>query len=155
MVARGIVFEIPWLTVKCNTFSDQMNWQFVQILMNSRFHSKLRVLDTDDAKWKTFLFSVQGKSACFFFFQGCCYFVLRLMCPVHEINAQTPIATILATHLLHEFIVNVKHRMDCRIGNPIPACRLIAGNNMLLLMEYVKLQWICRNMSPPSDFFES
>ena len=30
------------------TFPDQMNWQFVQILMDSQFHSKLRVLDTGD-----------------------------------------------------------------------------------------------------------
>ena len=40
-------------------------------------------------------------------FQGCCSFVLRHLCPVHKINAQTPITT----HLLHEFLVNVKQRM--------------------------------------------
>ena len=45
------------------TFPDQMNWQFAQILMYSKFHSKLRVLGTDDVKQKTSLFSVQGKSA--------------------------------------------------------------------------------------------
>ena len=42
------------------SFSDQMNWQFVQILMDSKFHSKLCVLDTNDVKQKTSLFSVQG-----------------------------------------------------------------------------------------------
>ena len=47
--------------------------------------------DTDDIKQKT-------RS-----------FVLRHLCPVHKINAQTPITTILATHLLHEFIVNVQN----------------------------------------------
>ena len=41
-------------------------------------------------------------------FQGCCSFVLRHLCPVHKINAQTPITT----DLLHEFLVNVKQRMD-------------------------------------------
>ena len=47
---------------------------------------------------------------------GCRSFVLRHLCPVHKINAQTPIKTILATHLLHEFIVNVKYRTEwpCR-----------------------------------------
>ena len=49
------------------TFPDQMNWQFVQILMDSKFHSKLRVLDTDDVKQETSLFSVQGKSAWYCF----------------------------------------------------------------------------------------
>ena len=47
------------------TFPDQMNSQFVQILIYSKFQSKLRVLDTDDVKQKSSLFSVQGKSAWF------------------------------------------------------------------------------------------
>ena len=91
------------------TFPDQINLQFVRVLMDSKFHSKLRVLDTDDVKQKTSLFSVQGKSA---WYCLCCSFVSPHLCPVHTINAPTPITTILATHLLHEFIVNVKHRMD-------------------------------------------
>ena len=103
------------------TFPDQMNWQFVQILMDSKFHSKLRVLDTDYVKqnsWaKDFFVFCSGK-ICLVLFQGCCSFVLRHLCPVHEINAQTPVTTILATHLLHEFIVNVKHRMDWSYGKP-------------------------------------
>ena len=49
------------------TFSDQIYWQFVQILMDSKFHSKLCVLDTNDVKQKTSLFSVQGKSAWYCF----------------------------------------------------------------------------------------
>ena len=49
------------------TFPDQMNWQFVQVLMDSKFHWKLRVLDTDDGKQKTSLFSVQVKSAWYCF----------------------------------------------------------------------------------------
>ena len=35
--------------------------------MDSKFHSKLRVLDTDDVKQETSLFSVQGKSAWYCF----------------------------------------------------------------------------------------
>ena len=92
------------------TFPDQMNWQFVQILMDSKFQSKLRVLETDDVKWKTSLFSVQGKSAWYVFM----VFVL-LFCHLsllHKINAQTPITAILSTYLIHEFLVNVKCRMD-------------------------------------------
>ena len=49
------------------TFSDQIYWRFVQILMDSKFHSKLCVLDTNDVKQKTSLFSVQGKSAWYCF----------------------------------------------------------------------------------------
>ena len=37
---------------------------------------------------------------------------------VHKINAQSRITTILVTHLLHEFIVNVKHRMDWSYRKP-------------------------------------
>ena len=80
------------------TFPDQMNWQFVQILMDSKFHSKLRVLDTDYVKqnsWaKDFFVFCSGK-ICLVLFQGSCYFVLRHLCPVHKLNAQTPITTIL------------------------------------------------------------
>ena len=103
------------------TFPDQMNWQFVQILMDSKFHSKLRVLDTDYVKqnsWaKDFFVFCSGK-ICLVLFQGSCYFVLRHLCPVHKINAQTPITTILSTNLLHEFITNVKHRMDWSYRKP-------------------------------------
>ena len=59
---------------------------------------------------------------CLELFEGCCSFVLRHLCPVHKINAQTPITTILATHLLHEFIVNVKHRMDWSYGKTRYIC---------------------------------
>ena len=39
-----------------NTFPDQLNWQFVQILMNSKFQSKLRVLDKEDARERLLCF---------------------------------------------------------------------------------------------------
>ena len=95
------------------TLPDQMKLQFVQILMDSKFHSKLRVLamDKDDVKQKTSLFSVQGNSG-WYCFKAVGLFFLRHLCLLHKINAKTPITTILATHLLYEFIVNVKHRMD-------------------------------------------
>ena len=35
---------------------DQMNWQFVQILMNSKFQSKLRVLDKEDVRERLLCF---------------------------------------------------------------------------------------------------
>ena len=53
-------------------------------------------------KAKDFFVFFSGK-ICLVLFQGCCSFVLRHLCPVHKINAQTSITTILATHLLHEF----------------------------------------------------
>ena len=102
---------------------------------------KTSSLDTDDVKqnsWaKDFFVFCSGK-ICLVLFQGGCSFVqLRHLCPIHKINAQTPITTILATHLLHEFIVNVKHRMDWSYRKPytVSVCRLISGNN-ILLMEY-------------------
>ena len=61
MVARGIVFLNSQTGSQMYTFPDQT--QFVQILMDSKFQPKLRVLDTDDVKQKTSLFSVQRKSA--------------------------------------------------------------------------------------------
>ena len=61
--------------------------------MDSKFQSELHVLDTDDVKQRTSLFSVLGKSA----FIG----------PVLKNNPQTPITAILSTYLLHEFIMNV------------------------------------------------
>ena len=48
--------------------------------------SKLCVLHTDDVKEKTSLFSVQGK-ICLVLFHGFCSFLLRHLCPVHEVNA--------------------------------------------------------------------
>ena len=62
-------------------------------------------------KAKDFFVFCSGK-ICLVLCQGCCSFVLSHLCAVHKINASTPITTILATHLLREFIVNVKHRMD-------------------------------------------
>ena len=52
------------------TFPNQMNSQVVQIFKESKFQSKLRILDKDDLKQKTTLFSVQGKSSWFLF---CCF----------------------------------------------------------------------------------
>ena len=62
------------------TFPDQMIQQFVQILKDSKFQSKLRVLDTDDVKQKTSLFSVQGKSAWF------CFMVFLFFCFMSSVS---------------------------------------------------------------------
>ena len=93
------------------TFPDQINWQFVHILMASKFQSKLRVLDTL-CKTKDFFVFCSGK-LCLLCFHGFLFFcfICRL-CQVHKINAQTPITANLSTYLIHEFIVNVKWRMD-------------------------------------------
>ena len=128
------------------TFPDQMHWQFIQILMDSKFQSKLRVLDTDDVKQKTSLFSVQGKSA-WYVFMIFCSFVLCHLCLVHKINAQTPITAILSTNLIHEFIVNFKYRMEWSRRKPyicLPFDFLIqySGNGTCLtsvkIQEYVR-----------------
>ena len=78
-----------------------------------------------------------SRKICLVLFQGCCSFVLRHLCPVHKINAQSPITTILATH---QYYKNWSWMQSTEwtdlIGNPISACRLISGNN-ILLMEYI------------------
>ena len=42
----------------------------------------------------------------------CSFFFICHLCLLHKINAQTPITAILSTYLIHQFIVNVKCRMD-------------------------------------------
>ena len=100
------------------TFPDQMNWQFVQVLMDSKLPLKTSCTGHRWRKAKDFFVFCSGK-ICLALFHGCCCFaVSRHLCPVHKINARSPIKTILATHLLHEFIVNVKHRMDWSYSKP-------------------------------------
>ena len=82
-----------------HTFRDQINWQCVQILMASKFQSKLRVLRTQMTESK--------RPLCFLIREnrlGCCSFVLRHLCPIHKINAQT--------------LMNVKCRMDWSCRKP-------------------------------------
>ena len=85
-------------------FPDQMNWQFVQVLMGSTIPLKTSCTGHRWRKAKYFFVFCSGK-ICLVSFQGCSSFILRHLCPVHKINAPTPITTILTTHLLHEFIV--------------------------------------------------
>ena len=87
------------------TFPDQINLQFVQVLMASKFHSKLRVLDTDDVKQKTSLFSVQGKSAWYCFKAVVLLFYTSSVSGTQNKCPNSHHKTILTTHLLHEFIV--------------------------------------------------
>ena len=56
-----------WSVSQFSTLGNSQLWQFVQILIDCKFHSRLRVLDTDDVKQKTSLFSVQGKSSWYCF----------------------------------------------------------------------------------------
>ena len=161
MVARGIVFLNSQTGSQMYTFPDQMNWQFVQILMDSKFQSKLRVLDTDDVKQKTSLFSVQGKSA-WYVFLNFCSFVLCHLCLVHKINAQTPITAILSTYLIHKFIVNVKWRMDRSPEKPYICLSFdfliqYSANGTCLtsvnMQEYVTSLWLLWNSYIFSDLF--
>ena len=119
------------------TFPDQMNWQFVQVLMDSKFPLKTSCTGHRWRKAKDFFVFCSGK-ICLVLFQGCCSFVLRHLCPVHKINAQPPITTILATHLLHEFIVNVKHRVDWSRRKPYICLSFNFWKQWWwMLMEYV------------------
>ena len=107
MVARGIVFLNSQTDSQMYTFPDQMNWQFVQILMDSKFQSKLRVLDTHDVKEKTSLFSVQGKSP-WYCFMVLCSFVSSHLCPVHKITTNNSHHN----HPLHLFITWIYHKVQ-------------------------------------------
>ena len=86
MVARGILSEIPRLTFKCTLCLTKWIDKFVQMLMDSKFQSKPRVVDTNDVKQKTSLLSVQGK-ICLVLFHGFCSFVLCHLCPVQEVTS--------------------------------------------------------------------
>ena len=55
--------------------------------MEKRPRSKHRVPDKDDVKQKTSLSSVQGK-ICLVLFHGFCFFLLRALCPVNEVNTE-------------------------------------------------------------------
>ena len=108
-----------------------MNWRFVQILMYSKFHSKLRVLDTDDVKQKTSLFSVQGKSAwyCFkavalLFYVICVRYTKQM--PKVPSEPSSPLI-----YSMNWLWMQSTEWTDL-IGNPISACRLISGNNISL-----------------------
>ena len=69
-------------------------------------------------KTKYFFVFCSGKISlvCFHGFLFFCF--ICHLCLVHKINAQTPITAILSTYLTHEFIVNVKCRMDRSHRNP-------------------------------------
>ena len=123
MVARAIVFEIPRVTVKCT------------LSVTKWIDNLSSVLDTDGVKQKTSLIFVQGKSAwyCFIVF----FFCFRHLCPVHEVNAKTPITAILFTHLLHGFIVNVNCRMDWSCRKPYICLSLNFLKQTILPMEHV------------------
>ena len=66
-------------------------WLTKEMLVSFIFYcqvvgSKLCVLDTDDVKQKTSLFSVQGRIS-LVLFHGFCSFVLCHLCPVRKVNA--------------------------------------------------------------------
>ena len=115
-VARGIVLKFPdWQSNVHFPWPNELT-----ICPDSNGFQNSTQSSCTGHRWpkaKDFFVFCSGK-ICLVLFQGCCSFVLRHLCPVHEINAQTPVTTILTTHLLHEFIVNVKHRMDWSYGKP-------------------------------------
>ena len=63
------------------TFPDQMNWQFVQILIDSKFHSRLRAVDTWRKAKDYFVFC--SRKICLVSFKGCwrisCHFVVLVV----------------------------------------------------------------------------
>ena len=131
------------------TSADQMNWQFVQILMYFQIRVKTSCTGHRWCKAKDFFVFCSGK-ICLVCFHGLFFCFICHLCLLHKINAQTPITANLYTYKIHEFLVNVKCRMDGSHRKPyISACRLISWYN-ILPMEHA----VCRNMSPPSGFFE-
>ena len=111
MVARGIVFLNSQTGSQMYTFPDQMNWQFVQILMDSKFQSKLRVLDTDDVKQKTSLFSVQGKSAWY-------VFVFLFLCFMSSVSGtQNKCLNSHHSHPVHLFNTWIWIYRECKVQN--------------------------------------
>ena len=136
------------------TLPDQMNWHFVQIFMASNFKSKFHALDTDDINQKTSLFSVQGQYAWYcFMVVVLLFYVIWVRYTKYSVSAQTPITT-LATHLLHNFIVNLKYTRDWSNRKPhiclsFNFWRQYSANGTCLTS--VNMQ---KYMSPSPDFFE-
>ena len=112
--------------------------------------AKLCVLHIDEVKQMTSFFSVQGKSSwyCVMVF---CSFVLCHLCPVNKINAPTPITAILSSYLFHEFIVNVKCRMDWSLRKPYVCLSL---NFWKQYSSYNTCLTSVNKQEPPSNFFE-
>lgn len=97
-----------------NTFLDQVNWKFVQVLWipNSSKNFAYWTQMTWNKRLLCILFRENPLGINFF------SYVLSQLCPVHKINAEIPITAIISTHLIHEFTVNVKWRMDWSYRKP-------------------------------------
>ena len=92
------------------TFLDQVNWQFVQILMASKFESKLRALETDD---------INERLICFLFTEN-----LNLLCIVSwfflfwflpSVSCTQKCPTSHHSHPLHLFITCIDR--ECKMQN--------------------------------------
>ena len=124
------------------TFPDQMNWQFVQILMDSKLQSKLRVLDTDDVKQKTSLFSVQGKSGLYVFMVFWFFVLYVIKCP-HSHHSHP-------VHLFNTWISRecIKCRMDGSQRKPY----ICLSFDFLILNNYsLKSRWIVAKYLPSGE----
>jgi len=82
----SIVIVLKRITSNHNRYTVIIRKQRKRAQGDAFFRSKLCALDTDDAKQKTSLFSVQGKP-CLVLFHGFCIFVLHHLCLVHKVNA--------------------------------------------------------------------
>ena len=130
------------------TFLDQMNWQFDQVLMDPNSSQNF-------AYWTQMTWN--KRLLCFLFrenllgINGFSSFVLCHLSPVHKINVQSPITAILYTQLLHEFMVNVKCRMDWSYRKPYVCLsfnflKQYSANGTCLtsvnMQEYVNPLWL-------------
>ena len=148
MVARGKVFEISTLTVKCTLsltkWIDNLTrcWWIPNSSQNFAYWTQM----TWNKRLLCFLFrenllGINGFSS----------FVLCHLSPVHKINVQSPITAILYTQLLHEFMVNVKCRMDWSYRKPYVCLsfnflKQYSANGTCLtsvnMQEYVNPLWL-------------
>ena len=74
--------------------------------MDSKFQSKLRVLDTDDVKQKTSLFLFRENRLGMF--HGLFFCFMCDLCLLHKVNAQTPITANLSTSIFKRRIFTRK-----------------------------------------------
>ena len=98
------------------TFPDQMNRQFVQILTIPNSSQNFVYWTQNEVKQKTFLFSVQRKSAWYMFSWFWFFCFICHLCLVHKINVQTPITAILSTYLIH-LIMSTYFYRECKVQN--------------------------------------
>ena len=135
---RDIIYVFLWHESEVQGLSAHCNKKVGKhfLMVGSRLAVKWSCTGPRWCKAKDFFVFCAG-TICLVCFHG--FFVLLFyMSSVSVTQNKCPnsITAILSTYLIHEFLVNVKCRMDGSHRKPLSACRLISWYN-ILPMEHV------------------